>query len=351
MSMMSQGRWVLPCVLALMAGCSGSEGGPGAPARLGFIGEPIATATSVASLGAVRVSVLGANGGLVTDAGDRSVTVTLSSTDTAAHLAGTTTAPVIGGMATFADLVVAHAGTGYRLIARATGLDSAVSRSFDVAVSVPTGLRFGNASAAPIVAGADLNATVLVVDAGGNVIPNATNTITVGYTVTLPFGISQAEGGLFGTRILAAVNGVARFPGLSFHRTGMYQLVALSPGLTSGTRDVTISNGPIVRLMFYGPMYDVDVGSVMGSVDVLQSDDFGNGLTPPLPAPAPYTVSLAIGNNPGQGALHGTTSAQDQTGFAPVTFRDLTIDKAGVGYTLVATSNGRTVTSAPFNVR
>jgi Ice-binding-like/Bacterial Ig-like domain len=62
------------------------------------------------------------------------------------------------------------------------------------------------------------------------------------------------------------------------------------------------------------------------------------------------SITLAIGNNPGNGTLAGTiTVITDATGIA--TFDDLSINTAGVGYTLAATSDAlSSAVSAAFDV-
>src|SRR5262249_46758583 len=50
------------------------------------------------------------------------------------------------------------------------------------------------------------------------------------------------------------------------------------------------------------------------------------------------TVTVAIGNNPGSGTLSGTLTVTVSGGVA--TFSNLSIDKAGSGYTLAASSTG-----------
>jgi Bacterial Ig-like domain (group 3) len=64
------------------------------------------------------------------------------------------------------------------------------------------------------------------------------------------------------------------------------------------------------------------------------------------------TVTLAIGNNPGNGTLSGCSSATAVNGVA--TFTGCTIDKAGTGYTLTATDAADSlnvpVASTPFNI-
>lgn len=60
-------------------------------------------------------------------------------------------------------------------------------------------------------------------------------------------------------------------------------------------------------------------------------------------------VTIAIGANPGGGILSGDTSRPVSDGVA--TFDDLSIDKAGLGYTLMATaSEADGDTSAPFDI-
>ena len=61
-------------------------------------------------------------------------------------------------------------------------------------------------------------------------------------------------------------------------------------------------------------------------------------------------VTLALANNPATATLSGTfTVNTDANGVA--TFYDISLDKAGVGYTLTATSPGLTPdTSSPFTV-
>lgn len=69
----------------------------------------------------------------------------------------------------------------------------------------------------------------------------------------------------------------------------------------------------------------------------------------PVPT-AGISVTTAIGANPGAGTLSGTASAlTNSSGVA--TFPGLSINKAGVGYTLTAASSGLTpATSTPFTV-
>ena len=61
------------------------------------------------------------------------------------------------------------------------------------------------------------------------------------------------------------------------------------------------------------------------------------------------TVTVTLGENPGRDTLSGTRTVDAQKGVA--TFAGLSLNKAGTGYTLVATAPGvRGTTSAPFDV-
>ena len=60
-------------------------------------------------------------------------------------------------------------------------------------------------------------------------------------------------------------------------------------------------------------------------------------------------ITLAIGTNPAGGVLSGITAVPAVSGVA--IFTPLSIDKAGIGYTLAATAAGLTgVTSTAFTI-
>jgi len=82
----------------------------------------------------------------------------------------------------------------------------------------------------------------------------------------------------------------------------------------------------------------------------VQALDSNNQLLPFI------AVTIGLGTNPGNGTLSGTltqtTSQQgiDPSPFGIATFPDLAIDKAGAGYTLIASVNQITATSNQFTV-
>lgn len=98
---------------------------------------------------------------------------------------------------------------------------------------------------------------------------------------------------------------------------------------------------PASKLAFTGAPDDGVAGVAPGSVTVAVQDADGA-----VVADSTATVTIALA---GDTALNGTKSVAAVAGVA--TFADLTITKAGAGYTLSASSDGLTgATSAPFEV-
>jgi hypothetical protein len=84
--------------------------------------------------------------------------------------------------------------------------------------------------------------------------------------------------------------------------------------------------------------------TIAPAVQVTVQDAGGNTVTG-----ATNAITLTIGTNPAGGTLSGTTTVAAVNGVA--TFSNLSIDRAGAGYTLTASSAGLTgATSTPFNI-
>jgi len=192
-------------------------------------------------------------------------------------------------------------------------------------------------------AGAQITPAVQVAiqDASGRVVTTATN------LVTLAIGSNPGGGALSGTPIGSPVNGVATFANLSIERAGNgYTLTASAPGLAGATSGAfAIAAGAATRLGFTVHPSNARTGAVISpAVQVAIQDAFGNAV-----ATATNHVTAALGNNPGGGTLSGTTTASPINGRA--TFSDLSVDKAGTGYTLAASATGLTdATSIAFNI-
>ena len=187
--------------------------------------------TSQMSLGAVRVEVVAEDGQLVT-AEPVSVTMSLASSDTAAHLAGTTTVQTVQGVATFTDLSVARAGSDFRLVARAADLDSALSSPFQIAADISVRLSFDPLTSPLVSAGSNVPLVVRSTDAAGNP-ASASGTVTIGYSRTISFGTTTAPDAIYGITTAPLVNGVATFSNLSIDKVGTgYTLTAASASMT-----------------------------------------------------------------------------------------------------------------------
>ncbi|MCO5171198.1 MAG: YCF48-related protein [Planctomycetes bacterium] len=302
---------------------------PGAPARLAIGVQPSAVQAGQPIAPAVTVQVLDANDNLVTGAGDV-VSFAIASGPGGAALTGTTAEAATGGVATFADLRLDLAGT-YTLEASATGLTAATTQPFGVSPGAPDRLVVV-VGPSDVAAGASITPAVVIAvyDAHGNVVPAATDDVTV--------ALQDNPGGstLLGTLTVPAVNGLASFPDLSLDRVGQgYTLSATAPtltGATTGAFDVT--PGAPAQLSVTVQPSDVTAGeAITPAVQVSVLDAQGN-----LVPTATPSITAALDANPGAATLGGMTTVSAAAGVA--TFADLTLDRAAAGYTLRFTSTG-----------
>jgi VCBS repeat-containing protein len=120
---------------------------------------------------------------------------------------------------------------------------------------------------------------------------------------------------------------------------------AVFSGLPSVQFVAMAGAGTPVRLAFTQPPVNTRAGTaITPSVKVAIQDAGGNTVTS-----SQDPITLAIGNNPAAGSLAGTLTVAAVNGVA--TFPDLSIDKAGNGYTLTAAASGLTgATSAGFDI-
>jgi hypothetical protein len=103
----------------------------GTASKLAFTVQPSNTASGASIAPAVVVSIEDAHGNVVTSA-TNSVTIAISTNPASGTLSGTTTVAAVAGVATFSNLSIKNAGTGYILGASATGLASATSSAFNI---------------------------------------------------------------------------------------------------------------------------------------------------------------------------------------------------------------------------
>lgn len=202
---------------------------------LAFVQQPTNAQVGATILPAIQVAVEESNGNPFTTA-TNPVTLVLMGGN---GLAGTLTVAPVNGIATFRDLSISNAGTGYTLVATSPGLGSATSSSFAITAipPMPVKLAFSGQPSNSLTAAAISPAiTVAVEDGNGNVIPTATN----------PVALALVSGtGLGGTLTGTPSNGIVTFNNVTESVPGTYTLSASSTGLTSATSGSFTVTAPI----------------------------------------------------------------------------------------------------------
>jgi hypothetical protein len=207
----------------------------GPPRRLAFEAQP----TDI--MAGQRLSPLRIN---VTDAFDNPVVnakiaISLLSKHSGAKFTGDWTAPTIGGVATFSNLLIETAGSDYTLKAfHDSGLD-ACSKPFKVKHGPAERLRVESASSA--FAAESMNSVqVSAVDRCGNSVTSFTSEVTL--------SIAKKSGEKPRKEICKAEKGVATFSNLSISDPGMYTLTASDGRFTSAPAIVNIERAPTFEL-------------------------------------------------------------------------------------------------------
>jgi hypothetical protein len=192
-------------------------------------------------------------------------------------------------------------------------------------------------------AGAPFDVTVKAVDSFGQT--------AVGYTGTARFTSADPHGATLPAdyHFTLADGGVHTFAaGATLYTAGTWNVTATDTvtGSITGAATVAVSPAAADHLLFLQRPTDTAAGQTIGPVIVAVVDAFGNVET----GDNCDTITLSLGTNPSGGTLNGTLTVTVVNGVA--TFSDLSIDLAGVGYTLYATVRGGLpdIDSDPFNV-
>jgi hypothetical protein len=307
---------------------------PPVATQLAIIAQPVNASAYDPFPNAVQVEIRSASGARVTSASDP-VTLAIGTNPAAGTLAGTRTVNAVNGVATFTNLRIDRAGTGYTLAASSGSLTGATSNAFDVSAAVIAGLRF--VSRTDVSEGTLFTTSVEFVTSSGFRVTSASG------SVTLAIGTNPASGTLSGTLTTDAVAGLASFT-TSINAVGAgYTLTASTSGLPVATSDAfDVVALVATRLRFFGFTTPVAQNAVFG-VSVQVENSVGTRVTT-----SPVAITLALGANPGGGTLSGTTTLTTVNGIA--TF-PISVDALGVGYTLTANSPSLTgATSSPFDI-
>ena len=257
-------------------------------------------------------------------------------------LNGTTTVNCVDGIATFTNLSIDKWGTGYVLTATSPGSTSADSAAFDVA-PVAKYLGFTISPFYPM-AGSRFQQepTVYVMGSDDRAI-NYDGPITL----SIKSGTGTEGAVLNGTTTVNCVEYYAIFTDLSIDKAGHnYVLTPTSPGLMPGDSEAFDVAEAASSLVF-----EVQPGRWRESgleTQPVVAAEFSDGTTA-IYFSGPVTVSIKPGSGTPGAVLGGNKTKGCIDGRA--TYENLSIDKAGAGYVLTASSPGlASGDSQPFDV-
>src|SRR5205809_542201 len=281
---------------------------------------------------------------------DTLVILSLGANPSGDSLRGDTLAHSVNGVATFVNVRLDKAASGYRLTAAAPELHPDTSPAFSVMPAPASVLAF-TVQPTDTTQGSVIKPPVQVTayDALGNTATDFTGPIR------LAFGTDASVSGnaaLAGRNPVPAVAGVATFTDLAVDQPGSgYTLTAAfgnaTPVATSAAFKITPGAPPPPTHLGFTQQPQTTVVA-------------GAAITPPVQVAAldasehvvqgfTGTIGLALEPASNGGTLSGGTPINAVNGIA--TFPSLSVDKAGNGYTLRATASGLTdATSSAFAV-
>ena len=268
----------------------------GSPAKLAFTTEPSDVAAGAAITPAIQVTVQDAQGQRVTTA-TNPVTLSLSTNPGGATLGGVLTTNAVNGVATFSNVTLNRAGSGYVLRAASTGLTGATSTAFDVTSGGASTLTAANTVPATSTVGSTVSPapSVKVTDAGGNPVSGVTVTFTTvgGGSVTGATQTTNAQGvATVGSWTIGSSVGTTY--GLSASAAGVPGVVLFQTAATAGA--------PGKLTMTTQPSGTAQSGVPLAQQPVVQvTDAAGNPV-----AAAGIAVEATIAS--GGGTLSGTTT-------------------------------------------
>ena len=219
----------------------------GSAAKLAFTVQPSDVAAGAAIAPAIQVTIQDAQGQRVTTATNQ-VTLSLSTNPGGATLGGVLTANAVNGIATFSNVTLNRAGSGYVLRAASTGLTGANSAAFDVTSGGASTLTAASTVPATTTVGSAVSPapSVKVTDAGGNPVSGVTVTFTTvgGGSVTGATQTTNAQGvATVGNWTIGSSVGTTY--GLSASATGVQGVVLFQTAAAAGAPGkLTIATQP-----------------------------------------------------------------------------------------------------------
>src|SRR5437773_791279 len=201
---------------------------PATAVQLAFAVQPSNATAGVLINPVIALAIQDVSGNLVTNA-TNVVTLTIGSAASGVSLAGTVSVAAVNGVATFSNVRIVTAGTGYTLKAASTGLAAATSTEFAIAAAAASRLAF-TVQPSQTVQGVVITPPVQVAaqDSFGNLATEFRDSVMVA------LGGDPGVAVLSGTAVVGAVNGIATFNDLSIEQVkAEYTLIASAGALTS----------------------------------------------------------------------------------------------------------------------
>jgi adhesin/invasin len=259
------------------------------------------------------------------------VGVTWARSSGGGSLGGATSTTTADGRATMTYTLGAFAGSE-SVTASTAGVASHAVFNFQTVAAAPATIAVvsGNAQAARVGTTLGTPLVVKVADDAGSPVSGATVSWTATNGWIAPTSSTDADGLSSAILTLGPLAGsvsatatIANGRHVTFGATAQPGIAAVATFSTQPTNGVA--------------------GAALSSVRVTLRDSYGNQVGAANP------VTIKLGNNPSGGTLDGTLVRSTVNGVA--TFDDLKIDKAGAGYSLVASSgNVAPMTSSPFTI-
>lgn len=296
---------------------------PAAPSRLAITQQPPSRVTAGDAFG-LRATIEDPYGNVETgDSG--SVAVSLADGPTETTLGGTLSVAASQGVASFSDLTLTRAASGYTLQVSRDGLSGATSSAITVTPAAPAKLVPATAPGS-LAAGAGFGLTIDVEDPYGNLTAPSGN-------VSIGIASGPVGAALVGPTTATASDGVATYDGLTLARAGSYTLQASGGGLPPATiGPIVVTPAAPARLLASNPApSDVSAGVGFG-LAVSAEDAYGNPISSFGGA-----VTITAAEVSRSGTLGGTTTVSPSGGVAA--FSGLLLDTVGT-YTLQASSPG-----------
>jgi hypothetical protein len=289
---------------------------PAAVDHLTFSSQPGDTTAGTVISPAVQVQLFDRFGNLDTTDNADQVSMTIGLDPGGGTLGGTTTVTAHKGIATFANLAIDQAGSGYALSAALGGL-RAGSTPFDVTAATATHLVIIS-QPADITAGNDFTVVVAALDNFGNVDPSFMG------SVTITLAGNPGDSTLGGTLTVSASDGVATFSDLTLTVAGPgYPLEFFSAGLSSvQTPALDVSAAPATHLVVLSAPAGLLTAQIGFDVQIAAEDPFGN-IDPAFTG----TVGATLASAPSGGTLGGKVTTAAQSGV--VSFTGLTLSQGG----------------------